>query len=250
MCCARRVATSRSAATSACRSSTCRRRPTPAIHVVECSSFQIDLAPSLAPSVGLLINLTPDHLDRHGDDARTTPRSRSGWSRRSDVGAGRRRRRPIAARSAARLRRGGPRRVVAVSGAARRSPTCSSRIASRCVETRPKARSTSRGRAALRGAHNGQNAAFAFAAARALGVTRRRDRAGVRYLSRPRPSHGGGRPAWARAVRQRLEGDQRRRGREGAAVVPRHLLDSRRQGQGGRRSSRCGRFFLASPRPI
>ena len=39
-------------------------------HVVECSSYQIDLAPSLTPSVGLLINITPDHLDRHGDLAR------------------------------------------------------------------------------------------------------------------------------------------------------------------------------------
>jgi UDP-N-acetylmuramoylalanine--D-glutamate ligase len=36
------------------------------VHVIECSSFQIDLAPSLDPSVGLLLNLTPDHLDRHG----------------------------------------------------------------------------------------------------------------------------------------------------------------------------------------
>ena len=36
------------------------------VHVVECSSFQIDLAPSLNPSVGILLNLTPDHLDRHG----------------------------------------------------------------------------------------------------------------------------------------------------------------------------------------
>jgi len=36
------------------------------IHVIECSSFQIDLTPSLAPTVGLLINLTPDHIDRHG----------------------------------------------------------------------------------------------------------------------------------------------------------------------------------------
>jgi UDP-N-acetylmuramoylalanine--D-glutamate ligase len=35
-------------------------------HVVECSSYQIDLAPSLDPSVGMLINLSPDHLDRHG----------------------------------------------------------------------------------------------------------------------------------------------------------------------------------------
>ena len=36
-------------------------------HVIECSSFQIDLTPSLAPSVGVLLNVTPDHLDRHGD---------------------------------------------------------------------------------------------------------------------------------------------------------------------------------------
>jgi len=35
-------------------------------HVIECSSFQIDLARSLDPSVGILLNLTPDHLDRHG----------------------------------------------------------------------------------------------------------------------------------------------------------------------------------------
>jgi UDP-N-acetylmuramoylalanine--D-glutamate ligase len=35
-------------------------------HVVECSSYQIDLAPTLDPSVGVLINLSEDHIDRHG----------------------------------------------------------------------------------------------------------------------------------------------------------------------------------------
>lgn len=35
-------------------------------HIVEMSSFQIDLTPSLAPTVGVLLNVTPDHLDRHG----------------------------------------------------------------------------------------------------------------------------------------------------------------------------------------
>ena len=35
-------------------------------HVVECSSYQIDLAPTLDPSVGILLNITEDHLDRHG----------------------------------------------------------------------------------------------------------------------------------------------------------------------------------------
>jgi UDP-N-acetylmuramoylalanine--D-glutamate ligase len=35
-------------------------------YVVECSSYQIDLAPSINPTAGVLLNLTPDHLDRHG----------------------------------------------------------------------------------------------------------------------------------------------------------------------------------------
>ncbi len=36
------------------------------VHVIECSSFQIDLSPSLDPSVGILLNVSEDHLDRHG----------------------------------------------------------------------------------------------------------------------------------------------------------------------------------------
>jgi UDP-N-acetylmuramoylalanine--D-glutamate ligase len=39
------------------------------IYVLELSSFQIDLMPGLNPDVGILTNLTPDHLDRHGDMA-------------------------------------------------------------------------------------------------------------------------------------------------------------------------------------
>lgn len=36
------------------------------IYVLELSSFQIDLTPSLEPSAAALLNITPDHLDRHG----------------------------------------------------------------------------------------------------------------------------------------------------------------------------------------
>jgi UDP-N-acetylmuramoylalanine--D-glutamate ligase len=36
------------------------------VHVIECSSYQIDLTPSINPWVGVLLNVTPDHLDRHG----------------------------------------------------------------------------------------------------------------------------------------------------------------------------------------
>ncbi|MEQ1616163.1 MAG: UDP-N-acetylmuramoyl-L-alanine--D-glutamate ligase [Hyphomicrobiaceae bacterium] len=36
------------------------------LHVIEMSSFQIDLTPTLRPTVGVLLNVTPDHIDRHG----------------------------------------------------------------------------------------------------------------------------------------------------------------------------------------
>ena len=36
------------------------------VYVLELSSFQIDLMPRLDPHVGILTNITPDHLDRHG----------------------------------------------------------------------------------------------------------------------------------------------------------------------------------------
>lgn len=34
--------------------------------VLELSSFQIDLCPTFSPDTGILLNITPDHLDRHG----------------------------------------------------------------------------------------------------------------------------------------------------------------------------------------
>ncbi|MDF1736513.1 MAG: UDP-N-acetylmuramoyl-L-alanine--D-glutamate ligase [Minwuia sp.] len=36
------------------------------VHVLELSSYQIDLTPSIRPEVGILLNISPDHLDRHG----------------------------------------------------------------------------------------------------------------------------------------------------------------------------------------
>jgi len=35
-------------------------------YVLELSSFQLDLTPSVSPDVAVMINVTPDHLDRHG----------------------------------------------------------------------------------------------------------------------------------------------------------------------------------------
>ena len=37
-----------------------------AVYVLEVSSYQLDLTSSLKPDVAILLNITPDHLDRHG----------------------------------------------------------------------------------------------------------------------------------------------------------------------------------------
>jgi len=143
------------------------------IHVVECSSYQIDLAPSLKPSVGLLINITPDHLDRHGDLARYAAIKERlvANAEVALVGVDDEPCREIYARLKA---RSGAHRVMAVSGS--ESPLADVWVSEHRVMERGEAAPAAdltRARA-LRGAHNGQNAAFAYAAARALGVERDR----------------------------------------------------------------------------
>ena len=38
-----------------------------AVYVLELSSYQLDLTSSLKPDVAIILNITPDHLERHGD---------------------------------------------------------------------------------------------------------------------------------------------------------------------------------------
>ena len=140
-------------------------------HVVECSSYQIDLAPSLAPSVGLLINITPDHLDRHGDLARYAAIKERLVAQAGIalVGVDDEPCRDIYARLKARV--GAP-RALAVSGTD--SPLADVWVSGHRVMAKGEAGPAAdlAGARALRGAHNGQNAAFAYAAARALGLER------------------------------------------------------------------------------
>ena len=42
------------------------REPPPDVAVVECSSFQLETTRDLRPDVGVFLNLSPDHLARHG----------------------------------------------------------------------------------------------------------------------------------------------------------------------------------------
>jgi UDP-N-acetylmuramoylalanine--D-glutamate ligase len=152
------------------------------VHVIECSSFQIDLAPSIDPSIGILINLTEDHLDRHGDMATyaaVKERLIAGVPENGTaiVGVDDNWAQAIADRSG----RAG-RRVVRVSV---RQP-----LAYGIYVEGERVLEATGGTAlevaelgnvgSLRGRHNAQNAACAVAAALALGIDRRAIQAGLR----------------------------------------------------------------------
>jgi len=150
-------------------------------YVLECSSYQIDLAPTLDPTVGVLINLSADHLDRHGTIdhyAAVKERLVAGvaphgtavigvddeWCRAAAV----------------RVERGGV-RVVRIS-AQHALPNGiyvqgEQLIQSDAGNARPIA--LLHGIGSLRGRHNAQNAACAAAAALALGLDARAIQAGL-----------------------------------------------------------------------
>jgi UDP-N-acetylmuramoylalanine--D-glutamate ligase len=138
-------------------------------HVIECSSFQIDLAPSLNPTVGVLLNVTPDHLDRHGTIGRY-----ASIKERLVAGAGT----AVVAVDdgwcqaiADRIERAG-RDLVRVSA---RRPLARGIYAENGTlfsadDGASVAVAGLDGIGSLRGAHNAENAAAAFAAVRALGL--------------------------------------------------------------------------------
>lgn len=143
------------------------------VHVIECSSFQIDLAPSLDPSVGVLLNLSPDHIDRHGtfeNYAAVKARLIAGVQRDGTAVVG------VddnaSAAVADRAERAGS-RVVRVS---MRRPLSDGIFldGERIVLAEGGANlyaAALTGIGSLRGTHNAQNAACAFAAASALGIS-------------------------------------------------------------------------------
>ncbi|MCX8996467.1 UDP-N-acetylmuramoyl-L-alanine--D-glutamate ligase [Rhizobiaceae bacterium BDR2-2] len=147
-------------------------------YVVECSSYQIDLAPTLDPSAGILLNLTPDHLDRHG-----TMQHYADIKERLVAGADT----AIVGVDdsfctliADRVERAGT-KVVRIS---RRQPVADGFYAegSRIMEAHQGASALLAdldGIATLRGGHNAQNACAAIAACLAVGVSRDEIRAGL-----------------------------------------------------------------------
>jgi UDP-N-acetylmuramoylalanine--D-glutamate ligase len=152
------------------------------VHVIECSSYQIDLAPSLDPSVGILINLSEDHLDRHGTMehyAEVKERLVAGVPSNGTaiIGVDDDWCRAIADR----LEQAG-KRVVRIS--VRQALSNGIFVASGCIMRATASGVTPiaelGGIGSLRGQHNAQNAACAAAAALALGLEPAAIQAGLR----------------------------------------------------------------------
>jgi UDP-N-acetylmuramoylalanine--D-glutamate ligase len=153
------------------------------VHAIECSSYQIDLAPSLDPSIGILINLTEDHLDRHGtmeSYAAVKERLVAGVPHDGTVviGADDDWCRNIAARLALTGKQ------VAQISSHRKLSTGLYLDGSRIMQGTGAAKAAPlaelAGIGSLRGVHNAQNAACAIAAALALGLDPQAIQAGLK----------------------------------------------------------------------
>src|SRR3954447_3586647 len=145
-----------------------------AVYVLELSSYQLDLTSSLKPDVSIILNISPDHLDRHGGmEGYVTAKRRillnqgkgdtavigvdDPWGQRictEITAANRRTIVPISASKA--MGRG----VYALDG------LLYDATAERAVEVADLKRARS-----LPGRHNWQNAAAAYAAAKGLGIS-------------------------------------------------------------------------------
>ncbi|HUL89694.1 MAG TPA: UDP-N-acetylmuramoyl-L-alanine--D-glutamate ligase [Pseudolabrys sp.] len=141
-------------------------------YVLEVSSYQIDLAPSLKPTVGILLNVSEDHLDRHGSitnyaaiKERLPASVEDGGAAVIDVDD------DYTRAAAERIARAG-RDVIRVSVV---SPLREGYYAEgshivRAVNDRAQVVADLSGIGSLRGVHNAQNAACAIATCVALGI--------------------------------------------------------------------------------
>ena len=220
--------------------------------MIECSSYQIDLAPTLDPRVGILINVSEDHLDRHGTmEHYAAVKERLVAGVQADgtavIGVDD----EWCAAAAERIAAQGQERRAHL-GAPARCPKASMPRAEQIFHAsaaRPQSIAKLDGIGSLRGLHNAQNAACATAAALALGLDAAAIQKGLRSF--PGLAHRMeqvGRKG-AGAVRQRFQGDQRGFGGAGAGLLQRHVLDRRRQAE-DRRHHVARRIFSAHPQGL
>lgn len=147
--------------------------PAGGVYVIEMSSYQIDLTTSLSPEIAILLNLSPDHIDRHGSFENYAASKRRLLEKQAADGTaivgvddahGR--------ETVERLKAAGRHHVIPISA---RSPAKGGvwvdngkLIDDLSGEAMQIADLT--GCPALQGFHNWQNAAAAYAAARTLGI--------------------------------------------------------------------------------
>jgi UDP-N-acetylmuramoylalanine--D-glutamate ligase len=138
------------------------------VYVLELSSFQIDLMPSLRPDVGILTNITPDHLDRHGTmenyaSVKARMFALQGRGDTAVIGVD-----DVWGTAIAERASGGA-DVVRVS--VTRPISSGIQVLDGLLEDlRDNTRIDLRQMRSLKGAHNWQNAGMAYAAARAIGI--------------------------------------------------------------------------------
>jgi UDP-N-acetylmuramoylalanine--D-glutamate ligase len=151
-------------------------------HVVECSSYQIDLAPTLDPRVGILINVSEDHLDRHGTiehyaavKERLVAGVQAGGTAVIGVDD------EWCAAAADRVEKSGKNVVrISVRKTLPDGIYAEGRDIIRASAGKAQKIATLEGIGSLRGIHNAQNTACAAAAALALGLTPEQIQAGLR----------------------------------------------------------------------
>ena len=205
-----------------------------AVYVLEMSSYQLDLVKSLRCDVAVFMNLSPDHLDRHGGmDGYQAAKMRIFQNQTEKdvavIGFDDVYTQSIAIGLSAK----GPQKVVQISSTYTLGKGISA-VDGRLYDNQS-------GKAefvgkldecpALLGRHNYQNAAAAYAACRALGLDPGTIMAGLRSFPGLPPDGSGWRDR-RHPLHQRLESHKCPGGRAGAAVVQEHLLDCRRCSQG------------------
>jgi UDP-N-acetylmuramoylalanine--D-glutamate ligase len=142
-------------------------------YVLEASSFQLELIPSLAFDIAILLNITPDHLDRHGSmegyiaaKRRIFAGQLAGSAAIFGIDD------EICRDLAAELRRGHPARVIPIS--VRQAPPGGVYVDSGwladAIDGPPQRVLDLATAERLPGSHNWQNAATAYAAARSAGI--------------------------------------------------------------------------------
>lgn len=141
------------------------------VYVLELSTFQIDLTPSLAPNAAALLNITPDHLDRHGtieNYAAIKARIFNGLPANGTavIGVDDPYSRVIAdgLRGAFAVKR------IAIAHPVKTGVWAEDGVLIEVEDGMEQARTSLAGIGSLRGAHNWQNAATAYALARSQGL--------------------------------------------------------------------------------